>query len=214
MPRDATSLVRLAGTAALAVLLAGCVAPRARPITGVPYTGALPRLALPPGHARLVFQWVYDDPIFGSKGEGVARLAPPDSVRLDFFVDGGVGSGGAILIGDSLRTAGEDGRRYLPPIPLLWAALGVLRVPGVDTVARVDGDSLRVDIGRGAVYRATFADTLFVTLDRIEGGRLREQVRREPVTVTYRHFAGRRSLKLTNIRRIADAPYDQDIWRP
>lgn len=213
MHRDATRIVRLVRTAALGVLLAACVAPRARPITGVPYTGAIPRLALPAGHARLVFRWVYDDPIFGARGEGVARLAPPDSVRLDFFVDGGVGSGGAILIGDSLRTAGEDGRRYLPPIPLLWAALGVLRVPGTDTTARIDGDSLRVEIGKGVVYRATFADTLFVTLGRIDGGRLREQVRREPTTITYRQFANRRSLTLTSLRRIADAPYDHDIWR-
>ena len=197
----------------MALLLAGCVAPRVRPITGLPYTGALPRLALPTGHARLVFRWVYDDPIFGAKGEGVARLAPPDSVRLDFFVDGGVGSGGAILIGDSLRTAGEDGVRYLPPVPLLWAALGVLRVPGADTLARVDGDSLRVEIGKGVVYRATFADTQFVTLGRIEGGRLHEQVRRDPATITYRQFANRRSLTLTSLRRIPDAPYDKDIWR-
>ncbi|MBC7896527.1 MAG: hypothetical protein H7066_14015 [Cytophagaceae bacterium] len=213
MNRDATRIVRLLPAALAALLLVACVAPRARPITGLPYTGTLPRLALPPGHSRLVFRWVYDDPIFGAKGEGVARLAPPDSVRLDFFVDGGVGSGGAILIGDSLRTAGEDGRRYLPPVPLLWAALGVLRVPGADTIARVDKDSLRVEIGRGAVYRATFADTVFVTLGRIEGGRLREQVRREPATITYRHFAGHRSLTLTSLRRIADAPYDPDIWR-
>jgi hypothetical protein len=197
----------------MALLLAGCVAPRVRPITGLPYTGSLPRLALPAGHARLVFRWVYDDPIFGARGEGVARLAPPDSVRLDFFVDGGVGSGGAILIGDSLRTAGEDGVRYLPPVPLLWAALGVLRVPGADTLARVDGDSLRVEIGKGVVYRATFADTQFVTLGRIDGGRLHEKVRREPATITYRQFANRRSLTLTALRRIPDAPYDKDIWR-
>ena len=188
-------------------------APRVRPITGLPFAGSIPRAVLPPGHARLVFRWVYDDPIFGAKGEGVARIAPPDSVRLDFFVDGGVGSGGAILIGDSIRTAADDGRRYLPPVTLLWAALGVLRVTGADTVARQDGDTLRVEMNGHPVYRAAFADTLLVTLGRIDGGRLREQVRRQPDRVTYRHFAGHRSLTLTALRRIADAPYDAEIWR-
>ncbi|MCC6319100.1 MAG: hypothetical protein IT361_15605 [Gemmatimonadaceae bacterium] len=199
---------------AVATLLMACVAPRVRPMAGVPFSGPLPRTALPAGHARLVFRWVYDDPIFGARGEGVARLAPPDSVRLDFFVDGGVGSGGAILIADSLRTAGDDGRRYLPPVPLLWAALGVLRVTGSDTVARMDGDTLRVEIGQGIVFRASFGDTALVSLGRIEGGRLREQVRRDATSIVYRHFSGRRSLTLSALRRFQDPPYAQDIWRP
>ncbi|MGQ0648674.1 MAG: hypothetical protein ACT4P7_14015 [Gemmatimonadaceae bacterium] len=204
------TLVRFAWVGALAV---GCVAPRVKPLTGLPVTGAIPRAELPPGHARLVFRWDYDDPLFAAKGEGVARIAPPDSVRLDFFVDGGVGSGGAILIGDSLRTAGEDGRRYLPPVPLLWAALGVLRVPGADTVARLDGDTLRIEIGRDSSYRAAFVRSGLVSVGRITGGRLREQVRRDSTGVAYRYFSGRRSLTLTSLRRIPDAPYDPEIWR-
>jgi hypothetical protein len=184
------------------------------PLTGLPFTGRLPSAELAPGHARLVFRWDYDDTFFGAKGEGVARIAPPDSVRLDFFVDGGVGSGGAILIGDSLRTAGEDGRRYLPPVPLLWAALGVLRVPGGDTTARVDGDTLRVQVGHEPSYRAGIAESRLATLGRIDGGRLREQVRRDTASVVYRHFGNRRRLTLSSLRRISDAPYDPSIWRP
>lgn len=160
-----------------------------------------------------MFRWTYDDPIFGARGEGVARIAPPDSVRLDFFVDGGVGSGGAILIGDSLRTAAEDGRRYLPPVPLLWAALGVLRVTGADTLARVDRDTLRVEIGQAPAFRAALTGASLASLGLVRGGRLREQVLRDSVRVTYRHFAGHRSLTLTSLRRVADAPYDPEIWR-
>ena len=201
---------------ALGLLGAGfaACAPRVRPLTGVATAAPPPRTQLPPGHHRLVFRWVYDDPLFAARGEGVARIAPPDSVRLDFFGDGGVGSGGAILIGDSIRTAGEDGRRYLPPVPLLWAALGLMRLPGADTTVRLDGDTLRVEIGRGPTFRAALFDTLLVSVGRIDGGRLREQVRRDSTQVTYRHFAGHRSLTLSSLRRIADAPYDQEIWRP
>lgn len=208
-----TNLVRPAAAAFLLGGLLAC-APRVRPLTGLPFAGTLPRPVLPPGHARLVFRWIYDDPLFGARGEGVARIAPPDSVRLDFFVDGGVGSGGAILIGDTLRTAGEDGRRYLPPVPLLWAALGVLRVPGGDTTVRVDGDTLRLEIGRGPSYRAVMAGGDLASLSRIDGGRVREIIRRDTARVAYRHYGGRRSLTLSSLRRVPDAPYDPAIWRP
>lgn len=200
----------------LAFLLAiAACAPRVRPLTGVPSTVALPAPGLPPGHARLIFRWTYDDPIFGARGEGVARVAPPDSVRLDFFVDGGVGSGGAILIGDSLRTAAEDGRRYLPPVPLLWAALGVLRISGRDTTVRLDGDTLRAEVREGAdVFRIAWSGRRMVSLGRIAGGRLREQVYQDSSRIAYRHFAARRRLTLTEVRRVSDAPYDPAIWRP
>lgn len=200
----------------LAVLVGtlGCVAPRVRPLTGIPFDGRIPVTRLTPGHARLLFRWEYDDPFYTARGEGAARLAPPDSARLDFFVDGGLGSGGAILIGDTIRTASEDGRRYLPPVPLLWAALGVLRVSGRDTVARLDGDTLRVEIGDGQIFRAVFKDESLVALERIDGGRLREDVYRDSVRIEYRNRASRRRLTLSSLRRVSDAPYDPAIWRP
>ncbi len=209
------SLHPVLSRAAILLLLAALVAcaPRVRPLTGIPGPVALPATQLPDGHARLIFRWVYDDPIFGAKGEGVARLAPPDSVRLDFFVDGGVGSGGAILIADSLKTAAEDGRRYLPPVPLLWAALGVLRVTGADTTMRIDGDTVRAEIGVGEVFRMAFVGRRMVTMSRIEGGRLREQVTLDSSRIAYRNFAARRRLTLTEVRRVPDAPYDPAIWR-
>jgi hypothetical protein len=142
-------------------------------------------------------------------------MAPPDSVRLDFFVDGGVGGGAAVLIGDSIRTATDDGTRYLPPVPLLWAALGVLRVTGADTVARTEHDTLFVEIvDQRSVYRAAFAGRGIAGLGRAEGGRWREQVRRDSSTITYRQFAARRRLTLTALRRVQDPPYDPAIWRP
>ena len=196
------------------LVLVACVAPRIRPLTGIPYEGRVPVTRLTPGHARLLFRWEYNDAFFSARGEGAARIAPPDSVRLDFFVDGGLGSGGAILIGDSLRTAGEDGRRYLPPVPLLWAALGVLRVSGSDTTARLDGDTIRVEIGRDPSFRAALGDSALVSLERIDGGRLREQVRRDSLRIEYRNFSSRRRLTLSSLRRVPDAPYDPAIWRP
>lgn len=209
LPRLAWRSVRLT---ALALAASAC-APRVRPLVGTPVVARLPDSSLPPGHTRLVFRWEYGDPIFSARGEGVARIAPPDSVRLDFFADGGMGGGYAILIGDRLSTpANDDARRYLPPVPLLWAALGRLQVTGEDTTARLAGDTLQADIGKDPVWRAAFTGASLVSLQRIEGNRLRENVRRDSTVVAYRNFGARRRLTLTIQRRIADPPFDEAIW--
>lgn len=197
---------------ALALVVGAC-APRVHPLTGVPVVDRLPDSVLPPGHTRLVFRWEYGDPIFSARGEGVARIAPPDSVRLDFFADGGMGGGYAILVGDRLSTpANDDARRYLPPVPLLWAALGRLQVTGRDTTARLAGDTLRADIGDSPIWRVAFAASSLVSLQRIEGNRLRESIRRDSSVIAYRNFGARRRLTLTVQRRIADPPFDEAIW--
>lgn len=199
----------------LLALLASAVAcaPRVHPLTGTPVVDRLPDTTLPPGHVRLVFRWEYGDPIFSARGEGVARIAPPDSVRLDFFADGSMGGGYAILVGDRLTTpANDDARRYLPPVPLLWAALGRLQVTGQDTTARLAGDTLRADIGRNPVWRAAFTASSLVSLQRLEGNRLRESIRRDSAVIAYRNFGARRRLTLTVQRRIADPPFDEAIW--
>lgn len=196
------------------MLLLGACAPKVRPLAGLPSTVPLPGAQLPPGHARLVFRWDYGDPLFSARGEGVARIAPPDSVRLDFFADGGLGNGFAILIGDSLATpANDDARRYLPPAPLLWAALGRLDVEGADSLLRLQGDTLRADIGRDPTWRAAFVGRTLRALERIEDGRLRESIRRDSAVVTYRNFGARRRLTLTILRRHDDPPFDETIWR-
>lgn len=175
----------------------------------------LPPTTLPAGHERLVFRWQYRDHFFGARGEGVARIAPPDSARLDFFADGGVGGGYAVVIGDSLRTAAnDDARRYLPPVPMLWAALGLLRVNASDTAARLSGDTLSADVGRDPTWRARYVSGSLRSLDRIEDERLRESVRRDSTTIVYRNLGARRQLTLTVIRRTQDPPFDEAIWRP
>ncbi len=199
---------------ALLAAVAGCVAPRVHPLAGVPTRATLPQTSLPPGHSRMVFRWEYGDPLFSAKGEGVARVAPPDSVRLDFFSDGNLGGGFAILIGDSLYTPSSgDAGRYLPPVPLLWAAVGRLSVAGRDTVLRQDGDTLRAEITESVSWRAAFFDNSLASLQRIDGGRLRESVVRSPTVIAYRNHGARRRLTLTVLRRLEDPPFDEAIWR-
>src|ERR1051325_732924 len=99
-------------------MISAC-APRLTPISGAPAPARLPKTDLAPGHWRIVFTWLLEDPGSSARGDGVARIATPDSARLDFFLGGGYGGGAAILIGDTVRTPGSDLVRRLVPGPPL-----------------------------------------------------------------------------------------------
>ena len=195
-------------------LVATACPPRVRPLVGVPAPAVLPRAELPTGRQRYDFRWEYHDGDILARGDGVARAASPDSVRLDFFLDGGMGGGFAVLIGDRLYAPGGDQvRRFLPPVPLLWASLGRLAVPAApDTVARVDAGVLRADIGRDPVWRASFEGPRLTRLERIDDGRLAEWVARDGDRVHYLHTTSRRTLTLTRLRVQPAAEFDATIW--
>jgi hypothetical protein len=204
-------------TAALVIVAfaVGACRPRLAPLTGeLQSTSRLPSATIPPGHAQIVFTWSLDDRDMAGRGEGVARVAGPDSVRLDFFLAGGMGGGAAILIGDSLRTPGGDlARRFVPPAPLLWAALGRVALPNLpDTVIRTDGTTLRADIGRPVTYRLTFQNDSLIRAERVSGNRVAEWVERSPTRMQYRDEGARRSLQLVITRTDHPPGFDAAIW--
>jgi hypothetical protein len=175
----------------------------------------LPHGILPSGRRKIVFQWEMNDAELTARGEGVARIASPDSIRLDFFLGGGMGGGAAVLIGDSLSVPGPDmARRLVPPRALLWAALGRLDIPSErDTVVRVDGGVLRADIGTPVHWRASFRGDTLTRLERVDGGRLQEWVERTgDQKIYYRHESARRSLSLVIQRSDAVPAFDASIW--
>lgn len=198
------------------ILAAAACAPKAPPMAGTIAPVSIPATRLPPVHRKLVFLWNYADPDIRAKGDGAARVAPPDSVRLDLFVGGGYGSGSAVLIGDRLITQGNERiRSYLPPVPFLWAALGRLAVPpAADTAARVDGDTLRVEIGRDPAWRVTFAANELRRIELIEGGRIQQWVTRDAAgRIHYEHARAHRTLDLT-VTRVDTVPaFNAAIWR-
>jgi hypothetical protein len=209
----ARSLVLVGGIAAAV----SCAPPRVVPLQGVPVpTQQLPTGILPGGTRQVVFKWELRDGDVTARGDGVARIASPDSVRLDFFLGGGFGGGAAVLIGDSLQVPGPDAaRRLVPPRALLWAALGRLDIPAEpDTVVRVDAGVLRADIGAPVRWRATFHGDTLTRLERVDGGRLQEWVERAADrSVQYRNEAARRTLSLVIQRSDAVPPFDPAIWR-
>lgn len=200
----------------LLVAASACQPPRLAPLEGVTAAaGSIPLPASPTGHRKVSFTWELRDGELAAHGEGVARIAYPDSVRLDFFLGGGFGGGAAVLIGDSLQAPGPNAaRKLIPPRPLLWAALGRLDLPAErDTVVRVDGDVLKADIGAPVHWRVTFHADSLTRLDRVDAGRLQEWVdRRAGGVVQYRDERARRTLSLVIQRTDVVAPFDSSIW--
>jgi len=192
----------------------GCV-PTAPPLKGVLAPDrSLPPLALPPGHRHIVFKWDYQEGEIAARGDGAVRTAAPDSARLDFFLGGGLGAGAAVLIGDSLRAPhAELARRYIPPTPMMWAALGRLAIPSLaDTTVRIDGDLLRADVGRPVQWRVTLRGDTLLSLEHISGGKITESLRRQANGVlTYEAPGARRRLTLTILRE-QPGSFDGSIW--
>jgi hypothetical protein len=190
-------------------------APVAAPLKGVLAPDrSLPTLTLPPGHRHVVFKWDYAEGDIAARGDGSVRMASPDSARLDFFLGGGLGAGAAVLIGDSLRTPHADlVRRYIPPTPMMWAALGRLAIPALpDTVVRLDGDVLRADVGRPVEWRVAIRGDTLVGLEHISGGKITDRFSRGPNGVlSYEAPGARRQLRLTVLRE-QPGSFNATIW--
>lgn len=202
------------GALVLSLAAVAC-APAASPLKGVLAPDrTLPPVSMPAGHRQLVFTWEYQEGDIAARGDGSIRTASPDSARLDFFLGGGLGAGGAVLIGDSLRTPRADlARRYIPPTPLLWAALGRLAIPALpDTVVRVDGSLTRADIGRPLEWRLALKGDTLVEVQHISNGRITESLTREDDgSLTFSAPGARRTLRLTVVR-IQPGSFDASIW--
>ena len=198
----------------LLLIVAGC-APAVAPLKGMLAPDrSLPPISMPGGHRHIVFKWDYQEGDIVARGDGSIRTAAPDSARLDFFLGGGLGAGGAILIGDSLRAPHADlARRYIPPTPLMWASLGRLAIPALpDTVVRIDGELTRADIGRPLQWRVAIKGNTLVELDHISDGKITESVTRGANGVlTFQAPGARRTLRLTIIRE-QPGSFDASIW--
>jgi hypothetical protein len=207
---------RSAALAAIISIVAGC-APKASPLGGtLAPERSIPRIELAQGHRRIVFRWDYEENSLIAHGEGAIRAASPDSARVDLFLNGGIVVGRAILIGNTLKaTNQEQVERFLPPPPMMWAALGRLAIPALpDTVVTVEGEVLHADIGRPAAWRVTIKGTRLMQLARLSGGRIVELVTRDEGGRLLYEVPGRRKLWL-GITRDEEVPaFDASIWGP
>lgn len=97
----------------------------------------------PTGHRTVRFRWQLQDDRGAAGGRGTARIAAPDSVRLDVVGPLGAGRGAAVVVGDSAQWTDPPDiiERLVPSYPLMWAMFGVERMPPADAVLRGTADS-------------------------------------------------------------------------
>jgi hypothetical protein len=209
--------VKHVGLLASALFLAIACAPRARPLSGtLSPERKLPTIEITPGHRRVVFRWDYEENALLARGEGAARIASPDSARVDLYLNGGILIGRAILIGNTIRATNQaQVEKFLPPPPMMWAAFGRLAIPPLpDTVVTMEGDVLHADIGRPATWRVKIVNNRVMQLARISGGRIVEMVTRDTGGRLLYEVPGRRKLWL-GITRDEEVPaFDASIWGP
>jgi hypothetical protein len=89
-------------------------------------------------------KWLYRDKHQSAGGRGSARMVAGDSLRFDFAGPLGAGRGAVFVIGDSLQwiQGEEDLKKLVPNYPLLWAIMGLPRLPIFTEVTRVQDQTL------------------------------------------------------------------------
>jgi len=95
-----------------------------------------------PRHSTAIrFRFQFQDDRRHWTGRGTARVAPPDSLRFDYVGPLGLGAGAAVVVGDSTIWADpeENFRSLVPGIPMLWAALGIVRPPTPEALVERGG---------------------------------------------------------------------------
>lgn len=188
--------------AAAGGLLGGCAAGTLASGPPLPDpTGTAVRLAertAPDRPAEVRFHWEYGDERGRLSGEGVARVNPPDSFRLDLFTSG-EGSMQVALTADGLVTLGEIEDLELPPPPLLYAMSGVFR-PGTEAPVRgfrSGEEEVLAYEKEGATWFFSFRDDRLRWVEERAGSRLLGRVRLEweegrwPRMADYREYEER-----------------------
>lgn len=147
-----------------ALLLAGCGAGRFPALVPVGAAPAPPeqvrawvRPDALPGRTLIRFRWLYKNDKSSAGGRGTARIASPDSLRLDTAGPLGSGAASAFVVGDTaVWVEPKDAiEKLIPNYPLMWAMFGLARLP--DRNATVEG----VQDGTATSWRYSMgADTL------------------------------------------------------
>lgn len=131
--------------------------------------------------SRVEFEWEYADERGNLVGEGVGRVNPPDSFRLDLFT-AGEGGMSAVLVDDRLETLGEIEDLELPSPVFLYAMAGVFRPGNTPPTSGFESDGAEVleYAGLDGEIRYYFLrDARLVRLEERRGNRLTRRIELE-----------------------------------
>jgi hypothetical protein len=215
--------------AALLVLY-GCPGPRGRLVpVGSFQTATVPEFAAafrgtaPTRHEIVRFRWRAEDDRLSLAGAGAARIAPPDSLRVDLAASLGVGRSTIVLAGESVQAQPEEVVEFIvPDRRALWLAMGVVRETDTRTVEVIrDGERrwwrTTDSRGRTTIY-AQSGETL-TGVRREVNGRLMQELRlqrdadgRVRRAQLEDHVRGAR-LVLDVTGRETSEPFGPETWR-
>lgn len=159
------------------VVPAGVFAPSSREAFA-----AVARRTMPGRHEIVRFRWRSDDGRMQLAGAGAARIAPPDSLRLDISASLGIGRAVLILAGERMEADPEMVTQMLPDRFALWTVLGYLRAPEADRFERLSDGSRafwRTTDAAGRVTTFELRGDTLAGVVREERGRLTQQLRLE-----------------------------------
>ena len=111
-------------------------------------------------------------------GDGVSRVNPPDSFRLDLFTTG-EGGMSAVLVDDRLETLGQIEDVELPPPAFLYAMAGVFRPGNTPPTAGFESDGAEVleyAAPEGGTRYYFLRDARLVRLEERRGNRLTRRI--------------------------------------
>jgi len=226
-------LYRFGSVAYLASVVAGCasapgplVPVAAAPVSRQQVTTWV-RETEPADPRLLRFKWLFRDERSSAGGRGSARIAPPDSLRFDVAGPFGSNPAAAVVVGDSaVWVEPEDAiKKLVPNYPLMWALLGVARLP--DSAAALRG----VATGTTTVWQyALGPDTVEYVRTQGGSGRLVTEVRQAgkvvgraetqlaadgtPQTARLIVPSVPARLDLTFLSSARSAPFAPDTWQP
>ncbi len=223
--RAATSILAVVAATAIAAC-AGAPAPQ-QALTATDSAAArrVAQATLPAGRIQAVFRWQLQEQSSRFEGKGSLRLQGPDHARLDLFGPRGETVLAAALVGDEIRVPPGVRPEIVPPAPLLWSVLGVVRPPadarliafapdsggGVLTYRTDDGGTYRYTVQAGHLQSARWQPS--------GGGRHTVELEPEPGAplpgrADYRDYIAFRELVL-NLEDVTDvASFPPEIWTP
>jgi hypothetical protein len=212
--------------------VAGCAsAPETVPVPQAPPEPAIAAALVDSTALRqslhLVFAWTFTEESARFSGRGSTRVQAPYHARLDLFGPRGETYLAAAAVGDELRLPAslpDQMRSVVPPVALLWSALGVLRAPAGATLdlTHVSGDTTIVGYSRGGErwrFRAVRGRLQYVEWNGPNAGKRTVELRGAakydlPSVAVYRDWAAFRELTLT-LEQVNEAgAFPPETWQP
>jgi hypothetical protein len=170
---------------------------------------------------QVMFAWELDEAGAKFRGRGVARVSPPDRVRLDLFGPRGETYLAAALVDETPRIpASAQGRVPMPSPALLWGALGAVKPPAAARLVSASPTSVRYDAGDAGTLEYRLEGGTLRSVRRLVRGGLREsvEVARAPDgsvrRAEYRDWNAYRTLTLTLESSNDVASFSEDTWTP